>query len=132
MKHDMFLIFCLKSQQHRDLKRPRLFVLLSIIKMFFSELAYYFFLIFCIKLGNYRCYKVIGPDFSQIWAKITLKLKYFLFFEKFVNFFLKAMQNESSFDSWRSIANPMSGKSLVLELLPKMFVANQIAGFFKV
>ena len=74
----------------------------------------------------------MGPDFSQIWAKITLKLKYFLFFEKFVIFFLKPMQHESSFDSWRSIANLMSGKSLVLELLPKMFVANQIAGFFKV
>ena len=42
------------------------------------------------------------------------------------------MQNENYFDSWLSIANPISGKILVLELLPKMFLANQIAGLFKV
>ena len=29
------------------------------------------------------------------------------------------------------MANPLSGKVLVLELLPKIFLANQIAGFFK-
>ena len=42
------------------------------------------------------------------------------------------MQNENSLDSWLFIANPMSGKILVQELLPKMSLANQIAGFIKV
>ena len=42
------------------------------------------------------------------------------------------MQNENSFNSRLSIANPLSGKIVVLELLPKMFLTNQIAGFFKV
>ena len=42
------------------------------------------------------------------------------------------MENENSFDYWLSIANFLYGKILVLDLLPKMFLASQIAGFFKV
>ena len=42
------------------------------------------------------------------------------------------MPIESSFDSGLSIASPMSGKNLILELLLKIFLANQIIGFFKV
>ena len=61
------------------------------------------------------------------------KIWYFAFLLKLLAFFfLETMQNESFFDSWLSIANPMSGKILVLELLPKMFLVNQTAGFFKV
>ena len=42
------------------------------------------------------------------------------------------MQDENSFKFWLSIPNPVPGKILVLELSPKMFLTNQIAGFFKV
>ena len=42
-------------------------------------------------------------------------------------FFLKAVQNENSFNSLL-----IPGKILVLELSPKMPLTNQIAGFFKV
>ena len=42
------------------------------------------------------------------------------------------MQNKSSFDFSLSIANLISGKILVLELLRKMFLASQVTKFFKV
>ena len=42
------------------------------------------------------------------------------------------MQHENPFNSRLSIANPVSGKFFVLELTPKMFLTNQIAGLFKV
>ena len=46
--------------------------------------------------------------------------------------FLKTMQkNESSIDSWFSIAHAITGNILVLELMPRMCLDNQIAGFFK-
>ena len=51
---------------------------------------------------------------------------YRIFFWKCHLFFQKTMQNESSFDSWLLITNPLCGKILVLELLLKMFLANQI------
>ena len=42
------------------------------------------------------------------------------------------MQNENSFNSWLLVADPMSGKILVLKLSPKMFLTNQIVELFKV
>ena len=41
------------------------------------------------------------------------------------------IENESSFNSRLRMANPMSDKILIMQLLPKMFLANQIAGFFE-
>ena len=41
------------------------------------------------------------------------------------------MQKESFFACNFSTANPMSGKILVLELLPKVFLASQTAKFFR-
>ena len=40
------------------------------------------------------------------------------------------MESESSFDSCDSIANPMPGKIHILELLPKMVLANQLIFLF--
>ena len=70
------------------------------------------------------------PNFGQ---KAPQNSVFCIFFLKSLSFvFLKTIQNVSSFDSWLSIANHKSGK-VVLELLPiKMFLANQIAVFFKV
>ena len=52
----------------------------------------------------------------------------------FCHFFLsiKTMQNKSFFLFFTLSRKPMSGKILVLELLPKMFLVNQIPGFLKV
>ena len=57
----------------------------------------------------------------------------FAFFENFVICFsLKKRQNGSSFNSLFFVRNLIPDKILVLELLAKMFLTNQIAGFFKV
>ena len=55
------------------------------------------------------------------------KIGYFLVLWTLFNLcFLKTMESESSFDSCDSIANPVPGKIHVLELLPKMVLANQL------
>ena len=72
-------------------------------------------------------------NFCSNFGKKDPKTGYFafLFFEIFLSIFPKSNLYESIFDSWRSIWDLMSAKILVKELLPKMFLANQIAGFFK-
>ena len=81
---------------------------------------------FCMKLGvnmlkSDSSIFVKQLSLTQIWAKMAQKWGILHFFENFcLLFFLKLMQNESSFNSWLLIANPMSGKILVLELFPKM------------
>ena len=66
------------------------------------------------------------PKFGQKELKDFLQ-----FFSKIA--FPRSMQNdESSFNSRLSIANTWSGKILVLKLLPKIFLTNQIAVFFNV
>ena len=89
---------------------------------FCSELAHQFFLIFCMKLWDYRCYKVTEPDICgkfilpQIQTKKAQKQSVLHFFENLVIcVFLNKMQNESYFDSSFSIAKPMRGRILVLE-----------------
>ena len=55
--------------------------------------------------------------FCQNLGEKGAEIGYFAFFCKLCHiFFLTTMQNESSFDSWVSITNPMSGKRLVLVL----------------
>ena len=71
--------------------------------------------------------------FAQIWAKRIPKwgILHFLKILSFV-FPLKKRQNGSSFNSLFFVTNLIPDKILVLELLAKMFLTNQIAGFFKV
>ena len=61
----------------------------------------------------------------KVLGKKSPKIGYFAFFENF-------NKNKSFFNSCLSIANFMLCKILVLELLHKMLLANQIAGSFKV
>ena len=81
-------------------------------------------------LKSYRAWFLWKIHFLSNLGKNGPKIiGYFPFFKKCgYLIFLKAMQIESSFNSWISIANPMSGKILVLELSTKMFLTNQTAG----
>ena len=63
--------------------------------------------------------KKIGPNL----VKKDPKVGYFAFFENFVIYFSKKKYKMEVLDSWLSIGNPMSGK---------IFLVDQIAGFFKV
>ena len=91
---------------------------------FSPELAYYFLLIFCMKLEGYSCQKNYRVQF--LWKIHFCPNSGILhLFASFCHlFFKKAMQNQSCFNSWLSITNSKSGKIHILELLSKVFMAN--------
>ena len=91
---------------------------------FFSELAHYFFLIFCMKLGVHEMLKSDRGGFfgkilifSKMWKKCpkSPKNRVFGLLRKFES--LLFARNDLKWSVlWYFCANPISGKTLVLEI----------------
>ena len=94
--------------------------ILPLVKSFSQNCLINFFWFFAWSQGTRDAKKWLRPIFvdnsflPKFGLKGPKKVRHFAFFWKFCChlFFLKITQNESSFNSWLSIANPMSGKIL--------------------
>ena len=104
---------------------------------FFSELAWWIFLIFCMQLQNHESKKVTRPDFQNFCSMDRKRVKWaqkrgFLRFDGKVTHesMFKVILNQRYDDLWHFGENRMFGKILVQDLRPKKLSANQIAAFF--
>ena len=112
------IVFFLFYTYWYDLVSP--LIIPVFVWLFFVWLTHYFFLIFCMeKEPDLHMSPILRKIyFCSNFGKKVPKIEYFaIFFWKILSF--EIMYNQNSVNS--SLYNSMSGKILVLKLLPKMF-----------
>ena len=105
------------------------------------SLVHWFFLIFCVMLGNDKLRKAAQLDFRRkisflrIWANRAQygpKIRFWGYSQKSNHWMSCFLCLNDRYHNYALFCeNRMFGKNLVLDLWPKMVLTNQIARFFK-